>query len=61
MEDVTDAHTKRVCKDFKIRNLGHCHDLYVQSNTLLLAAVFENFQNMFLEICDLDPAYFFCR
>ena len=39
MEDVTDAHTKRVCKDFKIRNLGHCHDLYVQSNTLLLADV----------------------
>ena len=59
MEDVTDAHTKRICKDSKIRNLGDCHDLCVQSNTLLLTDVFENFQNMFLEICDLDPTYFF--
>ena len=35
MEDVTDAdytHTKRVCKDLKIKNLGEIYDLYVQSN-----------------------------
>ena len=39
MEDITDAdyaHAKRVCKDFKIKNLGEYHDLYIQSNTLLL-------------------------
>ena len=32
MEDVTDAdyaHTKRVRKDFEIKNLGEYHDLYV--------------------------------
>ena len=42
MKDITDAdyaHIKRVCKDFGV-NLGECHDLYVQSNTLLLADVF---------------------
>ena len=53
MEDITDAyyaHTKRVCKDFEIKHLGEYHDLYVQSNTLLLADVFENFRNMCLEI-----------
>ena len=31
------AHTKRVCKDFEIKKLRKYHDLYVQSNTLLLA------------------------
>ena len=43
MEDITDAdyaHAKRVCKDFEIENLGEYHDLYVQSDTLLLADVF---------------------
>ena len=48
MEDIADADytdAKRVCKDFEIKNLGEYHDLYVQSNTLLLADVFENFKN----------------
>ena len=58
MEDITKAdytHRKRVCKDFEIKKLGEYHDLYVQSNTLLLEDVFENFRNMSLEIYDLDP------
>ena len=41
MEDITDAdyvHAKRVCKDFEITNLGEYHDLYVQSDTLLLVS-----------------------
>ena len=49
MEDITDAdytHAKRVFKDFEIKNLGEYHDLYVQSETLFLADVFENFQNI---------------
>ena len=61
MEDITDAdyaHVKRVCKDFETNNLGEYHDLYVQSDTILLADVFENFRNMFLEIYELDPAKF---
>ena len=62
MEDITDvdyAHAKRVCNDFEIKNVGECHDLYVKSDTLLLADVFENFRNMCFEICKLDPAKFF--
>ena len=46
MEDITDAdnaYTKNVCKYFKIKNSGNYHDLYVQSDTLLLADIFENF------------------
>ena len=59
MEDITDAdygHAISVCKDFEIKNFREYHDLYVQSDTLLLADVCENFRNMSLEICELDPA-----
>ena len=50
------AHAKRVSKDFDIKNFGEYHDLYVQSDTLLLANVFENFRSLYLEIYLLDPA-----
>ena len=59
MEDTTDAdyaHAKKVCKDFEINNLAEYHDLYVQSDTLLLADVFQNFRNRCLKIYKLDPA-----
>ena len=49
MGDITDedyAHAKRVLKDFEIKIFGECHNLYIQSDTLLLAAVFENFGNI---------------
>ena len=49
-------HAKRVCKDFEIKNLREYHDLNVQSDTLLLADVFQNFPNMCLKIYKLDPA-----
>ena len=61
MEDITDAdyvHTKRVCKDFKIKKIGEYHDLYVQSNAFLLADVFAKFRNVCLKIYELDPAKF---
>ena len=61
MEDITDAdyvHAKRVCKDFEIKNIGEYNDFYVESDTLLLADVFENFRNMCLKIHELDPAKF---
>ena len=61
MEDITDtdyAHAKRVCKDFETKNFGEYHDWYVQSDTLLLPHVSENFRNMSLKIYELDPAKF---
>ena len=61
MEDSIDADyalARKACKDFEIKNIGQYHDFYGQSNTLLLADVFENFKNMFLKICNLDPAKF---
>ena len=60
-EDITDVdhrHEKRVFKKFNNKNLGDYYDLYVQSDTLLLADVFENFRNKYIEIYELDPAHF---
>ena len=56
-------HVKRVfnevaLKSLNNKNLGDYHDLYVQSDTLLLADVFENFRNMFIEVYELDPVHF---
>ena len=45
-------------KNFKLKNLGECHDLYVQSDTLLLADVFENFRNMCIKVYEIDAAHF---
>ena len=42
MGDITDAgyaQAKKFCKDFEIKNLGEYQDLYVQSDTLLLADI----------------------
>ena len=61
MEGITYAdykHAKIVREDFRIQTLSQYHDLYVQSNTLLLANVFESLRNKCLEIHELDPAYF---
>ena len=45
-------------KASEMKTLGGNHDLYVQSDTLLLADVFENFCNKCIEIHELDPAHF---
>ena len=61
MENIIDidyTHATRLFKEFKMNNLGDYHDLYVQSDTLLLADIFENFRDMSLKIYGLDPAYF---
>ena len=41
-----------------MNNLGEYHDLYVQSDTLLLADVFANCWNMCLKIYELDATRF---
>ena len=61
LEDISDeeyAHTQKVWNVFEIKNRGEYHDLYVNSDTLLLANVFESFRNKCLEIYELDPIYF---
>ena len=43
-------------KNFEIKALGEYRDLYVQSDTLSLADVFENFRNMLFKKYELDLA-----
>ena len=53
MEDITDVdhrHAKRVFKNLSNENIGDYHDLYVQSDTLLVADVFENLRNMCIKV-----------
>ena len=61
MEDIDDTdyrHGNNVLYKFKLNNLGDYHDLYVRSDTLSLADVFENFRDMCLKQYELDPAHF---
>ena len=57
MEDIINAdyaYAKIGCQDFETKKLGEYHNLYVQSDILLLPGVFANFRNMCHEICELD-------
>ena len=61
MEDIDDIdyrHGNNVFKGLKLENLGQYHDLYVQSDTLLLADVLENVRDMCIKEYELDPAHF---
>ena len=58
IDDIDYRHGNNVFKKFELKNLGEYHDLYVQSDTLLLADVFENFRNMCIKVYELDPAHF---
>ena len=61
MEYITDVdyrHGKTVFEYLINKNLDDYHDLYVQSDTLLLAEVFENFRNPCIKVYELDPAHF---
>ena len=61
MENITETdyiHANNVFKMFKLNNLGDYHDLYFESDTLLLADVFENFRKACIKTYELDPAHF---
>ena len=61
LEDISDKdyeHAQKVFKEY-CTNMGDYHDLYVQTDTLLLADVFEKFREKCIEIYGLDPSYFY--
>ena len=61
MKDITDVdhrHANKVFKAFKLKDLGQYHDLYVQSDTIQLCDIYENFRNICIKVYELDPAHF---
>ena len=61
LEDLSNKDYEYAQKMFKkdLTDMGDYHDLYVQTDTLLLADVFEKFREKFIEIYGLDPSYFY--
>ena len=52
-------HAQNVWQEFNCRTLGDYHDIYLKSDVLLLADVFERFRSMCLENYGLDPAHYY--
>ena len=60
-EDITNEdyiHAQKVIEELKVKYRGEYHDLYVQSDILLLADVFENFKNKCTDKYEYDSALF---
>ena len=61
-EQISDedyAHATSVFNSFACQNMGDYHDLYLMSDVLLLADVFENFRCVCLKAYNLDPCHFY--
>ena len=62
MSGVSDAEYMHACKvwdEFGIKNMGEYHDLYLRTDVILLANVFESFRNVCMENYGLDPAHLY--
>ena len=59
ISDEDYQHAKKVWNAFKCKNMGQYHDLYLGSDVLLLADVFESFRRTCLSYYKLDPCHYF--
>ena len=53
------VHAQTVFTEFQCQSLGDYHDIYLKSDVLLLADVFQNFRDICLNYYQLDPAHFY--
>ena len=62
MSGVSDQdykHARIVCREFSLKDLGEYHDLYLKTDVILLANIFEAFRKVCLDNYGLDPAHFY--
>ena len=62
MDGVSDKdyeHACKVWKEFGIKNMGEYHDLYLLTDVILLANVFESFRDVYMNNNGLDLAHFY--
>ena len=59
ISDEQYKHAQNVWDTFNLKTMGDCHDLYLKSDILLLADVFENFRKTCLQYYKLDPCHYF--
>ena len=52
-------HAQKVWRTLQCRTLGDYHDVYLKTDVLLLADIFENFRKKFIDIYGLDPAHYY--
>ena len=59
-EEISDKQYRMLVKygNFKMKNMGDYHNLYLQSDILLLGDVFENFRNTCMRYYKLDPCHY---
>ena len=50
---------KKLWKTFDLQNLGELHDLYMETDTLLLADVFQHYRQVIMKNYGLDPTHFY--
>ena len=59
VSEIDYEHARKVWREFGINNMGEYHDLYLKTDVILLANVFEAFRNVCLNNYGLDPAHFY--
>lgn len=59
ISDEEYAFAKRVWKEFGIKNMQNYTELYLKTDIVLLADVFEQFRSVCLKIYSLDPAHYY--
>ena len=53
------CHATKVWETFHLQAMGDYHDLYLKSDILLLADVFENFRSTCVQYYKLDPCHYY--
>jgi len=59
ISDADYRHGQQVWSAFRCQTLGDYHNIYLRTDVLVLAAVFESFRSVSMQHYGLDPAHYF--